>query len=295
MHAIHNGSLFSTSLFPSLSDFQFLVKVLILFLELSCLLDYLSFYWSTRSLENKGSLTSIVSSWINFVKLPRIPSLCSFLLTSITAIYLWSFQEFWTAACKSDQDYSVDSILLILWCFLIALKNYQTSGSHLHHHSSIGAMLWSSLCTCLWCCKDSHTFVLTVFWHYHTQHQQIVEHKSLIISFRSPLVYLIKWLVSLLGPQFSSLPVHGIKLWSIGTQGGFHQTHPHQYLGLITVLLSCVIPQQGQFSLKEDAHSVFVSDDFLFASNDLYQIIIKVWLLSVEKASHLQIQIPQKL
>ena len=77
-----------------------------------------------------------------------------------------------------------------------------------------------------------------------------------------------------MGPKFSSLPVHGIVSWSSGNQGGFHQTHPDQHLGLIAVLLSCIIPQQCQSSLEEDAHPVFVSDDFLFASNDLYVCLL---------------------
>ena len=76
-----------------------------------------------------------------------------------------------------------------------------------------------------------------------------------------------------------------------------HRSHYNTFAPafLFAVLLSCVIAQQCQSSLNEDAHHVLVSDDFLFESSDLYLSVYWVWLLSVEKASHLQIQIPHKL
>ena len=47
---------------------------------------------------------------------------------------------------------------------------------------------------------------------------------------------------------------------------------------------------------RKPCYLVFVSDDFVLASNDLHLSIYQVLLLlSVDKASHLQIQIPQKL
>ena len=130
-------------------------------------------------------------------------------------------------------------------------------------------MLWSPFCTCSWCYKDSHTFLVTIFWHCHIQQLQVVEHNAWSFPLDYPWCAWSSGLVSLLGLQFSSLPVRGIVSWSSGTQGGFHQTHPDQHLGLIIVLLNCIIPQQCH-SLDEDAHLLLVSDNFLFESNDLY-------------------------
>ena len=51
-----------------------------------------------------------------------------------------------------------------------------------------------------------------------------------------------------------------------------HRSHYNTFAPafLFVVLLSCIIAQQCQSSLNEDAHHVLVSDDFLFESSDLY-------------------------
>ena len=147
--------------------------------------------------------------------------------------------------------------------FRLSLIKFCSSDSYYTTSSLIGVMLWSPLCTCSWCYKDSHTFVPTTFWHYHIQQLQVVEHNASSFSLDRPWYTWSSELVSLMGLQFSSLPARGIVSWSSGTQGGFHQTHPGQHLGLIAVLLSCIIPQSCQSSMEEDAHPVFVSDDFL--------------------------------
>ena len=47
---------------------------------------------------------------------------------------------------------------------------------------------------------------------------------------------------------------------------------------------------------RKPCYLAFVSDEFLLASNDLHLSVYQVLLLlSVDEASHLQIQIPQKL
>ena len=162
--------------FSSLSDFEFITKILIFFLELFCLFDYLSVYWSTASLQNKVSFTNTVSSWINLIKSPRVPSLCSFLLKSITARTHLSL-IFPGSLDSSMQIISgVSSGFHSLDFEILSLKNYKTYGNHLHHYSLIEAMLWSLFCTCSWCYRNSHTFVLTFLWHYHTQQLQVVEH-----------------------------------------------------------------------------------------------------------------------
>ena len=94
--SLHAMYLLSVHPFSLPYQTEFVAKVLILFLELSCLLDFLTVYWLTASLANKGSFISIVSSWINnLMKSPRVPSLRFFFLhpSLLGPIYLWSSQE----------------------------------------------------------------------------------------------------------------------------------------------------------------------------------------------------------
>ena len=115
---------------------------------------------------------------------------------------------------------------------------------YLHHHSSIRAMLWSLFCKYSWCYKDSHTFVITVLWHYHTQQTQqlqVVEHNAW--SFRLdhhwctwssrwvPLWYLILFSTS----SWNSV----IKKWYSMV---FPSNTSSSTYGLIGDLLSCIIP-----------------------------------------------------